>query len=35
MEEERPEDMGLIEIDVRGPWRECILYEVPLMAISE
>lgn len=28
-------DMGLIELGVRGLWRECILYEVPLMAIRE
>lgn len=27
--------MGLIEMDIQGPWRDCILYEVPLMSICE
>lgn len=29
------EEMGLIEMDIQGPWRDCILYEVPLMAICK
>lgn len=33
--EEDEEDLGLIELGVRGLWRECILYEVPLMAIRK
>lgn len=34
-DEEDVEDLGLIELGVKGLWRECILYEVPLMAIRE
>jgi nicotinate phosphoribosyltransferase len=34
-QEEDEEDLGLIELGVKGLWRECILYEVPLMAIRE
>jgi nicotinic acid phosphoribosyltransferase len=26
-------EFGEIAINVKGPWRECILYEVPLMFI--
>lgn len=33
--EEDDEDLGLIELGVKGLWRECILYEVPLMAIRK
>jgi nicotinate phosphoribosyltransferase len=33
--EENEEDLGLIELGVKGLWRECILYEVPLMAIRK
>lgn len=29
------DEMGLIEMDIQGPWRDCILYEVPLMSICE
>ncbi|KAJ9115926.1 hypothetical protein QFC22_005069 [Naganishia vaughanmartiniae] len=28
-----PDEKGLIEIKIQGPWKECILYEVPLMSI--
>jgi hypothetical protein len=34
-DEEDDEDLGLIELGVKGLWRECILYEVPLMAIRK
>jgi nicotinic acid phosphoribosyltransferase len=34
-QEEDGDDLGLIELGVKGLWRECILYEVPLMAIRE
>jgi nicotinate phosphoribosyltransferase len=34
-DEEDEEDLGLIELGVKGLWRECILYEVPLMAIRK
>jgi nicotinate phosphoribosyltransferase len=34
-QEEDAKDLGLIELGVKGLWRECILYEVPLMAIRE
>lgn len=34
-DEEDAEDLGLIELGVNGLWRECILYEVPLMAIRK
>lgn len=27
--------MGEIECEIRGPWRDCILYEIPIMATSE
>jgi nicotinate phosphoribosyltransferase len=30
-----PEEKGLIEMDIQGLWRDCILYEVPLMSICE
>jgi nicotinate phosphoribosyltransferase len=30
-----PDEKGLIEMDIQGPWRDCILYEVPLMSICE
>ena len=33
--EDDSDDLGLIELGVKGLWRECILYEVPLMAIRE
>lgn len=33
--ESSAEEMGLIEMDIQGPWRDCILYEVPLMSIRE
>jgi nicotinate phosphoribosyltransferase len=33
--ESSTEEMGLIEMDIQGPWRDCILYEVPLMSICE
>lgn len=29
------DDMGEISCEIEGLWRECILYEVPIMAISE
>lgn len=29
------DQMGLIEMNIQGPWRDCILYEVPLMSICE
>ncbi|KAJ9107669.1 hypothetical protein QFC21_001129 [Naganishia friedmannii] len=28
-----PDEKGLIEMKIQGPWKECILYEVPLMSI--
>ena len=31
----KADEMGLIEMDIQGPWRDCILYEVPLMSICE
>jgi nicotinate phosphoribosyltransferase len=34
-QDESGEDLGLIELGVKGLWRECILYEVPLMAIRK
>lgn len=30
-----PEEKGLIEMKIQGPWKECILYEVPLMSIRK
>ncbi|KAJ9108564.1 hypothetical protein QFC19_002280 [Naganishia cerealis] len=27
------DERGLIEMKIQGPWRDCILYEVPLMSI--
>lgn len=29
------DDLGMVEMLIEGDWRECILYEVPLMAIRE
>lgn len=31
----KADEMGLIEMDIQGPWRDCILYEVPLMSICK
>ncbi|PWN39200.1 nicotinate phosphoribosyltransferase [Ceraceosorus guamensis] len=32
-QEEQAEELGQIEMDIRGLWKDVILYEVPLMAI--
>ena len=29
------DDMGLVECLIEGVWRECILYEVPIMSIRK
>jgi nicotinate phosphoribosyltransferase len=34
-EADDPDEKGLIEMKIQGPWRECILYEVPLMSIRK
>lgn len=32
---EEGKEVGVIEVDIKGLWVECILYEVPIMAIRE
>lgn len=32
---EKEDGMGEIECEISGPWRDCILYEIPIMATSE
>jgi len=35
IEVEGADGMGEIACRIEGLWRECILYEIPIMAISE
>lgn len=32
---EKEGGMGEIECEIKGPWRDCIMYEIPIMATSE